>query len=218
MIVDYMEDAVDDISTFTITETAKESLVYAQHVEGNVAERISHRAQAVRGILGYECNEDLITAIDMTFNTVKEFDYGINKGVKGYMDTLVIGESRVGKSDTSKRLRDLYRVGAFVSLAGSSATLAGVVGGSVKDALGRQSTRAGAIPRNHGAIIIFEELAKARDDMVRSLTDVRSSGLARITRVSGSIEMPASLRMLTLVIVELCLTVKPDQSQSTLQE
>ena len=198
MIVDNMEDAVDDISSFTITESAKESLVYAQHVEGNVAERISHRAQAVRGILGYECNEDLITAIDMTFNTVKEFDYGINKSVKGYMDTLIIGESRVGKSDTSKRLRDLYRVGAFVSLAGSSATLAGVVGGSVKDALGRQSTRAGAIPRNHESIIIFEELAKARDDMVRSLTDVRSSGLARITRVSGSIEMPASLRMLTL--------------------
>lgn len=198
MIVDKMEDAVDDISTFVVDETTKESLVYAQHVEGNVAERISHRAQAVRGVLGYECNEDLITAIDMTFNTVKEFDYGINKDVKGYMDTLVIGESRVGKSDTSKRLRDVYKVGAFVSLAGSAATIAGVVGGSVKDALGRQSTRAGAIPRNHGGIIIFEELAKARDDMVRSLTDVRSSGLARITRVSGSIEMPASLRMLTL--------------------
>ena len=198
IIADKMEDAVDDITTFTVNESTKESLIYAQHIEGNIAERISHRAQAVRGILGYECNEDLITAIDMTFNTVKEFDYGINKSVKGYMDTLVIGESRIGKSDTSKRLRDIYKVGAFVSLAGSSSTIAGVVGGTVKDALGRQSTRAGAIPRNNGTIIIFEELAKAREDITRSLTDVRSSGLARITRVSGSIEMPASLRMLTL--------------------
>ena len=198
MIVDQMEDAVDDISTFAINESTKESLVYAQHIEGNVAERISHRAQAVRGLLGYECNEDLITALDLTYNSVEAFDYGNNKNVKGYMDSLIIGESRVGKSDTAKHLRDAYNLGAFVSLAGSSATLAGIVGGSVKDPMGRQSTRAGVIPRNHKSLIIFEELAKSQEAITRSLTDVRSSGLARITRVSGSIEMPASLRMITL--------------------
>ena len=198
MIVDGMEDAVDDVSTFVIDDDTKESLMYARHYEGSVADGISRRAKAVRGLLGYECDEDLITAIDLTFNTVEAFNYGNNKNVRGYLDTLVIGESRVGKSDTAKHLRDIYQVGAFVSLAGSSATLPGIVGGSVKDALNRQSTRAGVIPRNHKSIIVFEELAKAKEDIIRSLTDVRSSGLARITRVAGSIEMPASLRMLTL--------------------
>lgn len=198
MIVDSMEDAVDDISTFTINEDTKESLLYAQNVEGSVAERISHRAQAIRGLLGYEANEDLLTAIDLSFNTVEAFNYGNNTDVRGYMDTLVIGESRVGKSDTAKTLQRTYSVGGFVSLAGTAATLAGIVGGSVKDALGKQSTRAGVIPRYNKNLLVFEELAKAKDDIIRSLTDVRSSGLARITRVSGSIEMPASERMITL--------------------
>ena len=198
LIADQMEDALDDISTFTINEDTKASLVYGLHTEGDVADRVSRRATAVRGLLGYECDETLITLIDLTFNTVEAFNYGNNKNVRGYMDNLVIGESRIGKSDTAKHLRDVYNIGAFVSLAGTSSTIAGIVGGTVKDGVGRNSTRAGVIPRNHKSIIVFEELAKAKEDISRSLTDVRSSGVARITRVNGSVEMPASLRMLTL--------------------
>ena len=193
-----MKEATDDIAAFTLDVDTRSALTFAAHQEGTVEDRVNHRAEAVRGLLGYECDVDLIKTIDLSYNTVKAFNYGSNKNVRGYMDTLVIGESRVGKSDTAQTLMKHYGVGAFTSLAGSAATLAGLVGGSVKDSVGRLSTRAGVIPRNNEGLIVFEELAKAPSEILKSMTDVRSSGLARITRVSGSIEMPASLRMITL--------------------
>ena len=198
IIVSDMQDAIDDIKSFKLDSTAKANLMYAQHVEGDVYDKVDFRAKAVRGILGYECDLNLIKCIDLSFNTVPKFNYGSNKNVRGYMDNLIIGESRVGKSDTAKKLRDTYNLGTFCSLAGSAATLAGLVGGTVKDSVGRMSTRAGIIPRSNEGLLIFEELAKADSSILKSLTDVRSSGLARITRVSGTIEMPASARMITL--------------------
>ena len=193
-----MVEADDATKEFVITPQIKASIEFGAHVMGSVKERVSHRARAVRGLLGYEADERMITAIDLTMNSVKEFKYGTISNIKGYLDTLVIGESRVGKSDTAKRLRDAYNVGAFVSLAGAAATIPGIVGGSAKDAMGRMSTRAGVIPRNNDGCIILEEVSKADPTVIKSLTDIRSSGRARITRVSGSVEMPASLRMVSL--------------------
>ena len=187
-----------DLLDYELTTKMESSLCFAKHVEGTVDDKIKHRARAVRGMLGYKADLDMIMAIDLTMNTVKEFNYGTATNIKGYLDTLIVGESRVGKSDTSKRLRDAYNLGAFVSLAGSAATVPGIVGGSAKDALGRLSTRAGVIPRNNEGLVIFEELAKSEPIILKSLTDVRSSGVARITRVSGSVEMPARVRMLSL--------------------
>lgn len=198
MLVQEWCEAMGDIESFQVTDLVKANLTYIQHHEGSVADRIEHRAEAVRGLLGYEANVKLITAIDMCYNSVKEFDYGNQKRVKGFIDCLIVGESRVGKSDTAKRLQTAYGLGTFVSLAGSAATIPGIVGGSVQDAMGRRATRAGVIPRNHGGLICFEELAKSERDILKSLTDIRSSGFARITRVSGSLEIPAALRMCTL--------------------
>jgi hypothetical protein len=50
----------------------------------------------------------------------------------------------------------------------------------------------------HKNAIIFEELGKATNDIMRTLTDVRSSNQVRITRVSGYFSMPAMVRMLAL--------------------
>ena len=202
MIAMEWTEAMGDIESFEVTDSVKANLLTIQHHEGSIADRVEHRANAVRGLLGYEANTRLIEAIDLCYNSVKEFNYGNQKNVKGFIDCLVVGESRVGKSDTAKRLQTVYQLGSFISLAGSAATIPGIVGGSVQDAMGRRATRAGAIPRNHGGLICFEELAKSERDVLKSLTDIRSSGLARITRVSGSLELPAALRMCTLTNVK----------------
>lgn len=189
-----------DLSNSNITD----DLLTIKHVEGTVKERVESRARKVQGLVGYEAPLKMIIIQDLCFNSVRAFNLLNGVGVKGYLDTLIIGESRVGKSDVANHLRDTYELGEFVSLAGSSATLPGIVGGSCRDALGKMSTKAGVIPRNDGSIIVFEELSKAPDDILRSLTDVRSSGKARITRVSGAIEMPASCRMCTLSNAKPC--------------
>ena len=76
------------------------------------------------------------------------------------------------------------------------------MGGSNKTAGGSFQTRAGIIPQNHKGLIIFEEFGKSNANVVTELTDIRSSNEVRITRVSGSITLPAMVRMISLTNVK----------------
>jgi hypothetical protein len=56
----------------------------------------------------------------------------------------------------------------------------------------------GVLPRNHKGAVIIEEFSGGGKDYIKTLTDVRSSNMVRIERVSGEIKAPAMVRMLTL--------------------
>ena len=109
-----------------------------------------------------------------------------------------MGESRGGKSSTADCLRRTYQLGAFTSLAGNSATVPGLIGGSNKTSSGGMQTKAGLIPQNHKGLIIFEEFGKCNSNITAELTDIRSSNEVRITRVSGVLTLPAMVRMISL--------------------
>ncbi len=194
--MDYSQ-ASDSITDFVVDETEVTNLKVIQSIEGSVEEKINTQVQKVKGLLGYNGNDTLITALDLAYNTVLQFNFGTFKNVRGYIDTLVVSESRVGKSSTTDTLRRTYGLGAIVSLAGNSATIPGLVGGSNKTTTGYQ-TRAGVIPQNHKGLINFEEFGKSSHQISAELTDIRSSNEVRIARVSGTITLPALVRMITL--------------------
>lgn len=198
MIILNAVQASDSVSNFQITDEVKQHLNVVKDLEGTVAERMNSLTEKFKGLLGYNGNNLLIQTIDLAYHTALEFNFGTFKGVRGYLDTLIIGESRTGKSSTAETMRQNYSLGTFTSLAGASATIAGLIGGSNKTASGGFQTRAGVIPQNHQGLIIFEELSKCNANVVAELTDVRSSNEVRITRVSGTIKLPALVRMITL--------------------
>ena len=196
LAVDYKQ-ANDSVTDFKVTDTEIEQLKVIQNLSGTVAERINKQVQAIKGILGYNGNDTLITTLDLAYNTALQFNFGAFKNIRGYLDTLVISESRIGKSSTIEALRKTYGLGAVVSLAGNSATIPGLVGGSNKTSTGYQ-TRAGVIPQNHKGLVTFEEFGKSSHQISTELTDIRSSNEVRIARVSGTISLPALVRMITL--------------------
>ena len=201
MCVTNVTQASDSVSNFKLDEERKAHLKLFQDLEGTVAEKMHTLSEKVKGLLGYNGNNPLITTIDLAYHTVLSFNFGTFKNVRGYLDTLVVGESRMGKSSTADTLREAYQLGTFVSLAGNGATIPGLVGGSNKTANGFQ-TRAGVIPQNHKGLIIFEEFGKSQNSIITELTDIRSSNEVRITRVSGSITLPALVRMISLTNVK----------------
>lgn len=201
MIITNAVQASDSVSNFKITDQVKQQLDVVRNLPGNVEERITLLTEKVKGILGYNGNNTLIQAIDLAYHTVLQFNFGSFKDVRGYLDTIVVGESRVGKSSTADALRKTYGLGVFTSLAGNSATVPGLIGGSNKTASGYQ-TRAGIIPQNHKGLIIFEEFGKSNNNVITELTDIRSSNEVRITRVSGTITLPAMVRMIALTNVK----------------
>jgi len=201
MLITDTVQANDSVSNFIITDTVKEKLNVFKSLPGTVDERIELITEKIKGLLGYNGNNTLIQAIDLSYNTALQFNFGTYKNVRGYLDTIVVGESRVGKSSTAECLRNTYELGIFTSLAGNSATVPGLVGGSNKTATGYQ-TRAGIIPQNHRGLIIFEEFGKSNANVSTELTDIRSSNEVRITRVSGTITLPAMVRMIALTNVK----------------
>ena len=198
MLITDVVTANDSVSNFVITDKVKNDLAVIHNIPGTRTAKVDTLVQKVKGLLGYDGNDTLITAMDLAYHTVLGFNFGSFKNVRGYLDTLIVGESRVGKSSTAEALRTTYQLGTFTSLAGNSATVPGLIGGSNKTSGGAFQTKAGLIPQNHKGLIIFEEFGKCNTNIVRELTDVRSSNEVRITRVSGTLTLPAMVRMISL--------------------
>ena len=198
MLIVHLEQAEDSVSNFKVTPAVAEQLNLLAAATGSVADRMRDYVERFKSFLGYDGNNQLITAIDLAFHTPLAFNFGSFQNTRAYLDTLIVGESRMGKSSTAEAMRKLYGLGAFVSLAGNAATIPGLIGGSNKTGGGAYQTRAGIIPQNHKGLIIFEELGKSNANITAELTDIRSSNEVRITRVSGTLTLPAIVRMVTL--------------------
>lgn len=197
MVIKDVEESDDFLDNFKITPEIQASLKKFQPNELSKEDKFQDTVQRIKGILHADYNDSLITIIDLWFHTVLQFSVGSFKNIRGYLDTLIVGESRIGKSSTVAALHEVYELGKIVSLAGNSATPAGLIGGSNMVG-GSYQTRAGLIPQNNKGAIVFEELVKCNSNLIRDLTEVRSSGKVRISRVNGSLELPALVRMLTL--------------------
>ena len=197
MVIMNVSNSSDTVTNFKINPETIAALDLIKDIDLPVQEKVEALATTVRALTKFPTNLKLIQAIDLSYNTVLEFNFQNFKEERGYLDTLIITESRVGKSSTSTALHKMYELGVFASLAGSSATVAGIIGGSNK-VNGTFQTRAGIIPQNHRGLVILEELAKCNSSMIKELTDVRSSGVVRITRVNSHTELPALVRTIAL--------------------
>lgn len=191
LIVLEVKESGDVVTSFEVTPDAIADL--------NEFQKYSFKelVEKQKSYIKFNVDTRLLEFIDLWYHTPKEFNFGYMKNLRGYLDGLIITESRVGKSSTAQALSKVYELGSIASLAGSSATPAGLIGGSVKAGSSSQ-IRPGLIPRNHNRAIIFEELAKAKYTLMPELTDIRSSGMVRINRSTGDLTLPASVRMLFL--------------------
>lgn len=191
LIVLEVKESGDVVTSFEVTaDTIKDLQEFQKYGFKELVEK-------QKSYVKFNVDSRLLEFIDLWYHTPKEFNFGYMSNLKGYLDGLIVTESRVGKSSTAQALSKVYGLGAIASLAGSSATPAGLIGGSTKVGTSSQ-IRPGLIPRNHNRAIIFEELAKAKYTLIPELTDIRSSGMVRINRTSGDLTLPASVRMLFL--------------------
>jgi len=195
MVIFDVEESQDSVSSFKITENTKKLLDIFK-VKQNLKDTITEHVERVKGIVNADYENLLIKIIDLFYHTPLQFKAG-TATLRAYLDTLIVAESRVGKTTTVQALQKTYGLGIRVPLNGHNASIAGIIGGSHKTARGFQ-IRAGVVPRSHKGAVIFEELAKAKNDLLRELTEIRSSSMVAISRVSGTFHMPAFVRMLSL--------------------
>jgi DNA primase len=190
-IVTHIEESNDTVSAFRVNEAVKESLKVFQ---GSANEKMKEIFNRAKGLLGPFANENIFYATDLVYHSPLGFQFG-PENLRGVLDVMIVGESRTGKSATATKLLSTYELGTFSSLKNS--TTAGLIGGSNKIG-GTFKTMVGTVPRNHKGLVVFEEFSGAHPEFIKSMTDIRSSGQVRLTRVNGDLFLPATLRMLTL--------------------
>lgn len=162
--------------------------------KGNtVEEKLNHLYESAKHHVAKHLGFDLWLMSDLVFNSVLQFDY--NDRIRGTLDVFILGDTQVGKSETTSKLTELYNFGHFLSL--KTSTTVGLIGGSHKVDNSMLNT-IGAIPRQHKKLVVLEEFSGAKPDFIKTMTDIRSSGRVRITRVAGEMNVPCQLRMITI--------------------
>lgn len=124
---------------------------------------------------------DLHMAIDLTYHSplMLQFD---KTPERGWIETLIIGDSSQGKTIATTRLQKHFSLGHKVDM--KNASVAGLVGGLAQ--VGNLWVVLwGALPLHDQRLLILEELKGAATEVLSALTEVRSSGIAAIDKIKS---------------------------------
>lgn len=185
-----------NIQNFTINESVKNRLRVFQVQDGEtVEEKMNEFVERAKGFVGVEARREVTLTTDLFYHTPLEFKLG-KRVERAYLDVMIVGDPRTMKSATAKAMQDMYDLGTVTSL--KTATIAGLIGGS--DNVGGKGwkTKIGLLPQSHRGAVIMEEFSGGGRDTISKLTEIRSSNRVRITRVNGTTDVPAMVRMLSI--------------------
>jgi hypothetical protein len=115
---------------------------------------------------------------------------------RGWINSLVIGDTETGKSKVAKTLREIFNCGSFTNA--ENCSYAGLVGGTFKGVGDQFMVRWGRIPLCDRQLVIMEELSGLSIEEISNLSDVRSSGMARLDKGGHNAETNSRTRLICL--------------------
>lgn len=116
---------------------------------------------------------------------------------RGWMNTLAVGDTKTGKSEvTGIVTSQLLQCGDIIN--SENCTMVGLVGGAIKGASGQFMLRWGRIPLADRKLVVLEELSGLSVEEISNMSDVRSSGVARLDKGGLASQTPARTRLLCL--------------------
>jgi 5S rRNA maturation endonuclease (ribonuclease M5) len=120
--------------------------------------------------------------MDLVWHSALAFNFGGRFERRGWLEALVIGDTRTGKSEAAARLSQHYSAGEIVTC--ESASFAGIVGGLQQYGAGKEwSVNWGVVPLNDRRLVVLDEVGGLEPDEIAQLSDVRSSGVAQLTKI-----------------------------------
>lgn len=144
-------------------------------------------------LLGIEERADLFGAILLTYCSVTEIPWQMGL-IKGWLDVMVMGDTRTGKSQMAQRFVKSLGMGAYIN--GENARSTGVIGGVQRFGDSWVVTW-GAIPMNDKGLLIIDEASGLDVEDVKNLSSTRSSGAVTLNKIVKG-EARARTRLLWL--------------------
>jgi hypothetical protein len=182
--IEHLETSVDH---FELDDQSREQLALFRCEEGQrplrklkeIADDLSNHVTFIRG------RPEMHALMDLTFHSVLSFNFGGQHVHRGWLESLIIGDTRTGKSEGAQQLVQHYGAGEIVG--GEAATLAGLVGG-LQQLGGRDwAVTWGIIPINDRRLVVIDELSGLQPEDISRMSDVRASGVARLTKIQQDV-------------------------------
>lgn len=129
--------------------------------------------------LSIEGRLDMFGSMLLTYASITEipWNFGI---IKGWLDMMVIGDTRTGKSQMAQRFIKNLGMGGYINGENSRAT--GVIGGVQKISDAWMVTW-GAIPMNDKGLLVIDEASGLEIEDVKNLSSTRSSGAVTLNKI-----------------------------------
>ena len=154
----------------------------------SIAQHLEDRYNVFGNAAGINGRQDLFFLNDLAFFSPIVIDNkDLLPGVsRGWVEVLIAGDTRCGKSISGEFQFNHYRVGEFIG--GSKAmSRTGILAGVIQS-FGESKIKWGAFPRNDRSMVIIDEMSRIDYETIDALTALRSSGIAEVEmRVRGKV-------------------------------
>ena len=198
----HLEPTASNIDAFDLTPDDMEELAVFQPSAGQTPlEKCKEIAADLETNVTQIYGRPMLhVAYDLVWHSVIDFRLLGKRMDKGWLDAIVIGDTRTGKSETASRLCEHYNAGIVKSCEG--ATFAGLVGGAQPSPQGKGwMVTWGTIPLNDRRLVVLDELSglmKAGGEskgIIEQMSTIRSSGKAQLIKIVSE-ETSARTRLL----------------------
>ena len=184
LLIDKVEQGSDNLASFKPSADELKSLKKLQPDEWNVkslGEKLDKKYNDLAANVTriYERNE-LHIGFDLAYHSVLYFNFD-GRRQNGWLNCLIVGDSSQGKSETALRLIEHYGLGVKHDC--KNASTAGLLGGLQQLGSNRWFVSWGVIPMHDRRLVVMEELKGAPIEVFSRLTDMRSSGIAEISKI-----------------------------------
>ena len=184
--VHFIEEAEpihDAIETFAPTDTIGKSLSerFGRKRDGLEASIFAIEDWLSRNITKIRQRPDLHLAVDLVFHSPLSFYFNGEYVHKGWLEAIIIGDTRCGKGYVAERLSRFYRMGEVVS--GENSTFAGLVGGVQQTDGKRWILSWGKIPLNDRRLVIIDEASAMHIETIGRMSRLRSEGIAEVVKI-----------------------------------
>ncbi len=167
--IDKFSLSQEDISSLKIFQSNKLGDLFSRQ-----AKVMSTNVTKIRG------RDDLWLFCDLVFHSVQGFMFGDELVPKGWLDALLIGDTRCGKGYTAERLVQYYRLGEVIS--GENCSYAGLVGGMLQQG-DRWQIVWGKLPLNDRRLAVIDEAKSMSVEDIGRMSRLRSEGIAEVSKI-----------------------------------
>lgn len=178
------ENKHDDISSFEMTADIAERLKIFQPA-GREYNDLDTKIKELYRDLSYNITKiydvnNIIQVFDWTMFSALDFKFLGDYVGRGYVESIIVGDTATGKSKTVEKLWKHYKAGEMI--VGKNTTFAGLIGG-ISQISGKFHLQWGKWPLNDRRALIIDEFGGMNEEIIGTLTAIRSSGIVEINKV-----------------------------------